>query len=377
MKRVVLIRSNAVKNDPAVEKVAAALMSAGHRVTVLAWDRDGEYDMEKSAMELFCGSALVIRFGIPGVFSGGLKKNAAAMAEFLKRISRWLKENCDEYDIIHAFDLDTGLAAKKAAARYKKKLCYHILDFYAASRFKEESIAYKLIRRIEISVINKADACIVCTEARKKQIEGSKPESITVIHNTPGYISLSEIEAERIDSDRIKIVYVGCFEEVRLIRELIECVKEDERFELHIGGFGLIEDFVKKSAEECKRIVFYGKLPYRRVMELEAACDIMTAMYVPGLANHKYTAPNKLYEALMLGKPIIMCENTGWDDVIKGENIGVIIDCTKEGLKKGLSELAARKAEWEIMAQNAQSLYKDRYSWDIMKKRLQELYSRL
>ena len=377
MKRVVLIRSNAVKNDPAVEKVAAALSKGGCRVTVLAWDRDGKYDVKNETMLLPGGEAEVIRFGIPATFGGGLKKNLLAMMKFQYCVKLWLKENRNKYDIIHAFDLDTGLVAKKAAKKFKKKLCYHILDFYAASRFKEDSFAYKIIAAVEHRVINSADATIVCTEERKKQIKGSKPEKTEVIHNTPGYISLSEIEVAKIASGRIKIVYVGCFEEVRLIRELIECVKEDERFELHIGGFGLIEDFVKKSAEECDRVVFYGRLPYKKVMELEAACDIMTAMYVPGLANHKYTAPNKLYEALMLGKPVIMCKNTGWDDVIKSENIGVVIDSTKDGLRMGLAYLADKKNEWETMGENAHRLYREKYSWEIMSRRLIELYENL
>ena len=32
----------------------------------------------------------------------------------------------------------------------------------------------------------------------------------------------------------------------------------------------------------------------------------MTAIYDPNISNHYYAAPNKFYEALMLGKPLIM-----------------------------------------------------------------------
>lgn len=377
MKRVVLIRSNAVKNDPAVEKVASALIRAGYDVTILAWDRDEEYDIKNEELLLPGGKGQVVRFGIPATFGGGIKKNLAAMVKFQKCVAIWLEENRDEYDIIHAFDLDTGLAAKKAAKKFKKKLCYHILDFYAASRFKEDGFAYKIIATVEHRVINRADATIVCTEERKKQIKGSKPKKTEVIHNTPGYISLSEIEKGDLNSDRIKLVYAGSLEDIRLIREMLEVVSEDDRFELHIGGYGLIEEHVKKSAEKCDRITFYGKLPYKKVLALEAACDIMTAIYKPGIANHKYAAPNKLYEAMMLKKPVIMCKDTGWDEVLKKENTGILIEYSKEGLKEGLLYLADKKNEWETMGENAHRLYHEKYSWDIMSRRLIELYESL
>lgn len=377
MKRVVLIRSNAVKNDPAVEKVASALGVRGYRVTILAWDRDGEYDVKNEAVLLPGGEAEVIRFGIPATFGGGLKKNLPAMVKFQKRVGLWLEKNCDKYDVIHAFDLDTGLVAKRMAKKNKKKFCYHILDFYAAVRFKENTLPYRIVERIENSVINKADATIVCTEARINQIKGSKPKKLTVIHNTPGYITPDSIEKCELKSNRTKIVYVGTLEAVRLIREMLECVMEDETLELHIGGYGVMEDVVRGFAKKCNRIVFYGRLPYRKVLGLEAACDIMTAIYKPGIANHRYAAPNKLYESMMLRKPVIMCKDTGWDEVLQKENTGVVIEYSKEGLKEGLSLLTEKKEEWVTMGENAHRLYNEKYSWEIMYDRLIKLYESL
>lgn len=376
MKRVVLIRSNAVFVDPAVEKVAAALIKAGHSVTILGWDRDGEYDIKCDKIQFAEGCANAVRFGIPATFGGGIKKNLPAMMKFFKKAECWLKENCDQYDVIHSFDFDTGLVAKKAAKKYKKKLCYHLLDFYAASRFKEGSLFYESLKKAEFTIINKADATIICTEARIGQIKGSAPKELVVIHNTPGYIAEDEVEKIDINSQRIKIVYAGSLEDVRLIREMLEIVKEDDRFELHIGGYGLIEEHVKKCAEECDRITFYGKLPYKKVLSLEKSCDIMTAIYDPKVANHKYAAPNKLYEAMMLSKPIIMCKNTGWDSVVE-RGMGVLIEYSKEGLGKGLSQLADKKDEWGEMGRIGRRLYEENYSWDVMEERLIELYEKL
>ena len=53
----------------------------------------------------------------------------------------------------------------------------------------------------------------------------------------------------------------------------------------------------------------YGKLQYSQTLALESQCDIRVATYDPSIRNHKYSAPNKFYESLMLGKPIIMAKD--------------------------------------------------------------------
>lgn len=372
MKRVVLIRSNPVNPDPAVEKVLMALVNDGYTVTVLAWDRSEEYKIRRTEKP----GAEIIRFGLPGSFAGGLKKNLKPLVKFEKNIYIWLKENRDKYDIIHAFDLDTGIMAQKAAKKYNKKLVYHILDYYAACRFKEGTVAYKIISKIEGSVINSADAVVLCSEKRLEQIAGTKPKRMEFIHNTPPE-SMADKSILPIESCRVKIAYAGILAKGRLIEEMLEVVKEDDRLELHIAGFGQLEELVENCSRECERIVYYGKLPYNKVLSLEANCDVMTAIYDPDIANHRYAAPNKLYEAMMLGRPVIMCCNTGWDEVLRKEDTGVLIECSKEGLKKGFSQLIDKKSEWKSMGENARRLYEEKYSWDVMRQRLVELYKGL
>ena len=103
----------------------------------------------------------------------------------------------------------------------------------------------------------------------------------------------------------------------------------------------------------------------------------MLAIYDPEIANHFYAAPNKFYEALMLGKPLIMVNNTGMDEIIYQNNLGEIIDFNIESLEKGLLSLKNRSSEWESIKLKMQKIYEKDYSWNIMEKRLQELYRML
>ena len=52
MKRVIVLRSNPVNPDPPVEKAALALLNAGYHVQILGWDRDADYGIKKSLLQI-------------------------------------------------------------------------------------------------------------------------------------------------------------------------------------------------------------------------------------------------------------------------------------------------------------------------------------
>lgn len=376
-KRVVLLRSNPVNPDPPVEKMAETLTENGCGVTIVGWDREEEYFLKEKRIVLSNGQqSKIVTFGIPAIYGGGIKKTLKAFLFFQKRLKRWLKENKNEYDIIHAFDFDTGFTAKKIAKKYKKKFVYHILDFYADSH-SGGGVLQTLVKKAEFSVINHADVTIICTEKRKEQIEGSKPKKLSVIHNTPKSRLGDNSELMIQPSNRLKLVYVGIFGEGRLLRELLEIVAEDKELELHIGGFGLLEEEIKAYANRAENIFYYGKLAYKDTLALERQCDIMTAIYDPSIRNHRFAAPNKFYESMMLGKPLIMVKNTGFDELMKEWKSGVLIEYSKEGFKSGLRILKEDKVGLgEIGVQN-RTVYEELFSWEIMSKRIKEIYESL
>ncbi len=377
-KRVVLLRSNPVDPDPPVEKVADTLLSQNYEVTIVGWDRGSKQSKKVEEILLKHGKATVVRFGISAVFGGGIVKNLIPLSKFQIMLVKWLKRNRKEYDVIHSFDFDTGFVANRIARKYNKRLIYHILDFYTDSHTLPSSYLIKKIKKAEISVINNADATIICTEKRREQIAGSLPKKLEIIHNTPDEIAITDnFIAKNVASERCKIVYVGILAGSRFLREIIKFVEDDDRFEFHIGGFGTMESEISDAARKSDRILFYGKLPYEKTLSLEKSCDIMTAIYDPKVPNHKFSAPNKFYESLMLGKPIVMAKNTGFDEIIEKNNIGCTIEFNEKGLSDGLNELISKRDNWHLMSERMKKMYKEQYSWNEMAKRLVQLYAGL
>ena len=377
MKRVILIRSNPVNPDPPVEKVALTLLKAGYAVTVLGWDRDADYALKKETLPLAEYRAEVIRFGIKAQFSGGFRKNVFPLCRFLKRLRSWLVKNKASYDIIHAFDFDTGFVASKYAKKFRKKFVYHILDYYADAHGLRKTVLEKPILKLENSVIHSADATVICTEQRKEQIAGSAPKRLAVIHNTPSVAQIRQCDNKTKPTERTKIAYVGILGPSRLLEEIADAVSENSNMELHVGGFGGLHAFFTEKALAFDNIYYYGKLAYDQTLSLENECDIMLAIYDPAIENHRFAAPNKFYESLMLGKPVIMVRGTGMSEIVVENAIGELIEYSKEGFIDGVNKLTERKAEWHSIGCRMREIYQNRYCWDEMEKRLLGVYDTL
>lgn len=377
MKRVILLRSNPVNPDPPVEKAALALLNAGYHVRIIGWDRDADYKLKKDFVVLSGYQVEVIRFGIKAQFSGGIKKNLVPLCLFLARLRSWLIKNKEMYDIVHAFDFDTGFVASRYAKKFKKKFVYHILDYYVASHGLRKTVLEKPVLKLENSVINCADAAIVCTEKRKEQIAGSTPKRLAVIHNTPSAAQFKQCENKTKQTGRVKIVYVGILEPSRLLREIAAAVSENSSIEFHVAGFGTLENFFMDKAHACDNIYYYGRLTYDHTLSLENECDIMLAIYDPRIDNHRFAAPNKFYESLMLGKPVIMVRGTGMSEIVEDNAIGELIEYSKEGFIDGVNRLIRRKDEWPSMGSRMKEIYRNQYCWDEMERRLIQIYTDL
>lgn len=370
--RVVFMRSNPVSPDPRVEKEVDCLVKNNWNVEILAWDRDDKYKVKEGLLER-TNSIKITRFGIPATFGGGFKKNFFPLLKFQMKLFQWLLRHKNTYDIIHACDFDTALIGTICGKLFRKKVIYDVFDSITA--FEGPDSIGKIVENIDVKLMNSVDAVIICTEKRKEQIAKASPKKIEVIYNTPLYVNINEDIS--LKPDKVKIGYVGILTKERFISELVQVVKNNPSYELHIGGFGELAEELVRASTEHDNIRFYGKLPYEKTLALENSCDIMTAIYDPDVSNHYYAAPNKFYEALMLGKPLIMVKNTGMSEVVAENNLGELIDFNSESLQKGIESLVRRRKEWPEISRKMKVLYEECYSWDKMEERITELYSNL
>lgn len=147
-------------------------------------------------------------------------------------------------------------------------------------------------------------------------------------------------------------------------------------FELNLAGMGKLGEYAKQASEKYENINFYGMINYEDALELYSKCDIMFAIYNPSVANHRYSAPNKVYEAMMNGKPIIVAKNTSVDKIVEKENMGFVIEYNKEDFENVLSIISNDRSILDEYSINSLNAY-GKYSWVEMKKKLINIYNEI
>lgn len=361
--------------DSRVTKESQSLLKGGHDVAVLDWDRSSKHDLVLSDICTPYGTIKRITFGYPAPFGAGPRKNFLSYWKFLTFARSYVKKHYQEYDVFHLCDLTVMYPLRKILLRRKRQVVYDIFDYFPDSR-KWPNILRKILVKMETTCINSASAVIICSDERIKQIGDVKPKKLVIIHNSPDSVEFLP-KLGITDKSRTKIAYVGYLDQTRFIDKIARIVDADPLLELHIGGSGPYEESLKLMSQKNQRIVFYGKMKYSDVLKLECSCDLLVALYDPQIPNNRFAAPNKFYESLALGKPLIMAKGTGFDDFFEKHDFGITVLPTEEGIRQGINQLILTKQKWPFFSKEEQSLYFECFAWGIMEKRLLQMYQEL
>lgn len=374
--KICIIRNAEARTNAGMLRIVDALTHGGHEPVLLSRNRHTRTFSAKIITRPLPSNPSVVNYEIQlaDVAGRGLN-NIFHLIIYHIRVLLWLLRHGKAFDAFHAFDLDAGFPALLAAKLHRRPLIYHIADFYTDSRPGIPGKLKGLVRSLEFFVIARAALTIICTEERAKQIEGSKPRKLLVIHNSP--ICQPEIPTSpRRGDSRLHLCYVGSLEEKRFIRSALEVVARDPRVQLTIAGMGTLEKFVEEASGRHPNINYLGRVSYQEALQLYSACDLMFAVYDPAVPNHRYSAPNKVYEAMMLGKPLIVAKNTGFDVLIEKEGIGLSIEYSQQAFQQALGNCLANPDVLKEMGKRAKKIYA-KYSWSAMRERLLQAYKEI
>ncbi|HHY53713.1 MAG TPA: glycosyltransferase family 4 protein [Clostridiales bacterium] len=369
-KTVVFLRSNPVAPDPRVDKEASALEECGFNTVVIAWDRKNQFPRHE-------------RIGRRDIYRVKVKAGIAKGFKTLGGLIKWnicllynLVKYRNRYQVIHACDFDTIIPAVFCKLLFRKTVVYDVFDFYADMLRKAPNWLRRIIRRVDLFLMQFVDAVIIADDSRLKQIEGAKYKQLVVIYNSP-HITL------QLDGNEKKaglvVGYVGLLQKERGIFEMIEVIKNHPEWQMVIGGYGAEEDEVRLMVEGSSNVKFVGQVPYEETMAIYSNSDVIFATYDPSIPNHKYSSANKLFEAMMLGIPIIVARGTGMDEVVRKYDLGFVVEY---GNKNQLEDVLVNIASWDVQkkrefSERARRVFQENFSWEIMEKRLTDLYEKI
>jgi glycosyltransferase involved in cell wall biosynthesis len=366
--KVTLIRSRAI--NPNIRKVARALSKKGHDVKLLLWDRQGTLKNEENAKYR--------------VFSFNLRAPYDEFTVLFYLPLWWMFELVfllrDDSKIIHACDLDTLMPAILAKWVRRVKISYTIYDLYAANF--QGWIAKNLVAFIERLAIQSTDLLILVNELQYTEVQRTKIKNVVFMYNSPpdcfdGTNGLLRHRSKELDE--FKLFYAGSLEESRGLRYMIEAIRNLDNIRLTIAGLGSAKSLIGDlSSRMRKKIHYIGFIPYEKVIEKTMEADILFAFYDTAIPQSKYASPNKLFEAMMCSKPIIVSDGGLMADIVRKVNCGLIVPYgDAQAIREAIVSLKMNEKLRQELAENGRKAYETQYNWALMEKRLIDNYGKL
>ncbi|MDP8205587.1 MAG: glycosyltransferase [Candidatus Electryonea clarkiae] len=241
-----------------------------------------------------------------------------------------------------------------------------ILDLY-------DSIAMRIIgparhfnpiwRLISQWAIGSVDALVEVIENR---LEWHKtvPPVTAIVYNAPNYID--NIKPKEGLPDNFIYVCGTIKDKIHGIETLLEAVERVEDMKVVFSGRP-VGDFVRNTFLKNSNVVNLGMVEASDVVKILAASKAIYAHVSPVLLNYVYGAPNKLYEAMMVGKPVLLNSENHASKMPEEIGFGLVspygdVKALTEDVHALLDENPVRDAA----CQKARKLFKEKYALDNM-----------
>ncbi len=368
--KIIMIRSHFP--DIKLNKAAKSLLKGGYAVVFVAWDR-GRFPGYK------VDEGIKVHKMNLNVSPGNVKVAFYLPLFWIFVIFQLLTQ---KWDIVHCVDFDAFIPTLLVAKLKKKPIVYDIFDFYA------DTIEFPLFPKISRNIITKidrilirfADLVIIVDEYRKKQI-GDNYKNLLIIYNSPVDVEESERSKENINQN-FSIFFGGRVSRDRCINELIMVVSKLKDVNLTVMGFCEPNEYKNELIELSngfKNIKLHLEATdHDDILRETLKSDLILAAYDPNIPNNIYSSPNKLFEAMMCEKPILVSNKTSVSYIVKKEHCGMIIPYGDlEVLKNIIIKLKNDQKLCQNLGKNGRKAYEIEYNWKIMEKRLLKAYEYL
>lgn len=190
-----------------------------------------------------------------------------------------------------------------------------------------------------------------------------------------------ELESEVAWSDKDdRVCYAGGITAIRGIRQVVAAMalcRSGARLDL-AGGFG--EEGVRAEVEASPgwaRVDALGFLSRPQVRDVlgRSVAGIVTFLPEP---NHIDAQPNKMFEYMSAGLPVIASSFPLWREIIEGNECGICVDpLDPAAIAAAIDRLVENPDLARRMGENGRAAVHRRYNWSIEERKLLDLYEEL
>lgn len=344
--RAIICVTNDLSTDQRVDKVARTLLTLGYEVLLVGRTHSGSKKLEERSYQT---NRFLLLF----------EKGPFFYAEYNLRLFFYLLGR--RATVIVANDLDTLLAGYLASVITRTRLVYDSHEYYTeVPEIQDRPWVKKTWTRIEKSIFPRLKVVFTVNKSIADIYKEKYGNEILVLRNVPEQKKLppplSRAELGLPENRSIILLQGAGINIDRGAEEAVMAMKYLHNSLLLIIGGGDVLNALKKQAEQeslQEKVMFLPRQPWEKLMQYTRCADIGLTLDKDTNLNYRYSLPNKLFDYIQAGIPVLASSLPEIMKIIQQYDIGMLIDHhDPEHIAKKITFMLSEKNQLEKWKEN-------------------------
>ena len=204
---------------------------------------------------------------------------------------------------------------------------------------------------------------IIVTDDNRKSLVPARFHAKTIVVENFPYRFTGKLD-KTSQPDELVIFYNGSMSRSRGTDLLHQLLETDSRVRVKMAGW--IYDEPTRQLAQHPRVEFLGVLTQQQSTELAAQCDYILSLYEPINENNINASPNKIYDAIQVGTPVIINREVKIAAFVEENQLGYVLESFyAEDYPKLVESLVYRKKNYLFSEK-----LRVRFTWESVEDKL-------
>ena len=251
------------------------------------------------------------------IFIQGLRRSPLTIAKIFFRVA-YLRPW--SFKSIHVINENLALVLYPLLWLSRRWVLDVFDSFFLKSTSRLTSFFKVILQRM---IYSSADVILVTDDARLNLLPAWSRSKARVLPNYP----LTDKQAIIVKVDSVgplKIFFSGSIGADRGLPFLLNLIKQDPQLQVHVAGW-----LYDQAGEElCKhpQVTYHGIIHQSAAAQIAKQCDYILCLYEPNIVNNIYASPNKIYDGIQAGVPVIINQEILVAEFVHKEKLGYILE---------------------------------------------------